>query len=96
MSRSLSLRCVTRGLLFFSGVMFTTLLSKSTSSHLSCQISPHLAPVSFSICRKVAIRLLDPAMSWSISVSLGIKGSFRMVMYTGASQVPLVIFRNDE
>ena len=52
------LRWVTRGLLFFSGVMFTTLLSKSMSVHFSCQISPHLAPVSLSSCRNVAMRLL--------------------------------------
>lgn len=66
-SKSLLLRCTTRGLLFFSGAIFTTLLSKSMSSHFSHQISPHLAPVSFSVCRKVAIRLLQPAISWSIS-----------------------------
>jgi hypothetical protein len=79
MFRTLLLRRITRELLFFSGVMLTTLLSKSISSHLSHQISPHLAPVSFSICRKVAMRGLHPAMSWSISVSFGMKGSLRIV-----------------
>jgi hypothetical protein len=43
---SLLLRCTTRGLLFFSGVMLNNLLSKSTTSHLNIQISPHLAPES--------------------------------------------------
>src|SRR3990172_2678823 len=96
MSKSLLLRCVTRGLLCFSAVMLTTLLSKSTSSHFSVQISPHLAPVSFSICRKVAMRIVQPAISWSISVSFGMNGSLRTHWYSGGSHLPPTIFRNDE
>lgn len=42
------------------------------------------------------MRLLLPAMSWSISASLGMKGILRITEYVGASQVPPVIFRNEE
>jgi hypothetical protein len=96
MSKSLLLRWATRGLLFFSGVMFTTLLSKSMSSHLSYQISPHLAPVSLSVCRNVDMRWVHPAMSWSISVSFGMNGILRMHWYSGGFHVPPVIFRKEE
>ena len=51
---------------------------------------------SLSSCRKVAMRLVQPAVSWSISISFGMNGSLRMVWYKGGFHVPLTIFRNDE
>ena len=65
-----------RGLLPFSGVTRTELLTKSMSVQQSWHASPHLTPVSFSSCRKVVILLLHAAISWSISVSVGMNGSF--------------------
>jgi hypothetical protein len=57
-----------------SGVIPALLVSKSMSFHLSCHASPLRIPVSLRICRKVDIRLLQAEISWSISVSLGMKG----------------------
>ena len=64
-----------RGLLPFSGVTLTEGFSVSRSVHFSLQASPHLTPVSFSSCKKVAIRWLQPLISWSISFSVDMKGS---------------------
>jgi hypothetical protein len=64
------------GVLPFSGVTRMELLTKSMSVQQSWQASPHLTPVSFSSCRKVVILLLQAAISWSISVSVGMNGSF--------------------
>ena len=68
------------GLLPFSGVTRTELFTKSVSVQQSWHASPHLTPVSFSNCRKVVILLLHAAMSWSISVSVGMKGIFLIVL----------------
>jgi predicted anti-sigma-YlaC factor YlaD len=65
-------------LLFFSGVILTVFVAVSMLEHLSCQASPQRAPVSLSSWRNVAMRLLHAAISWSISVSVGMKGIFRM------------------
>ena len=57
-----------RGLLPFSGVILTEAFSKSMSIHLSLHASPHLIPVSFRSCRKVAVLLvqLSKKGKWSI------------------------------
>jgi len=44
-----------RGLLPFSGVMLTVLLTVSMSVHFRAKASPHLAPVSLSAWRNTAI-----------------------------------------
>jgi len=64
------------GLLPFSGVTRTELLTKSVSVQQRWHASPHLTPVSLSSCRKVVILLLHAAISWSISVSVGMNCSF--------------------
>lgn len=81
------------GLLFFSGVMFTVLVSKSKLSSLQCQISPGLACVSLISCTNVPTLMLSAAISWSISVSLGTKGSFGIAVYVGGVHVPPTIAR---
>ena len=68
----LILNCL--GLPPFSGVIVMILFLKSISVHCSCHASPHLAPVSFSIWRNVAVLCPHPAMSWSSSVSVGMNG----------------------
>ena len=78
MPASFVLKCIIRGLLPFSGVILTVLDSESMSIHLSCHASPLRIPVSFSICRKVDMRLLQAEISWSISVSFGMNGSLLM------------------
>ena len=77
----LILNCL--GLLPFSGVIVMILFWKSMSVQFSCHASPHLAPVSFSIWRNVAVFCPHPAMIWSISVSVGMKGSLCMRLYFG-------------
>lgn len=61
------------GLLFFSGALIVRILL-FMSVHSSAQASPDLAIVSFTTWRKTAVFPLHPAMSWSISVSVGMKG----------------------
>jgi len=63
------------GLLPFSGVILTVLCTMSMSFQVTSNASPRRAPVSFRTCRKVANGLLKPAMSSSISFSVGMNGS---------------------
>jgi len=77
----LILNCL--GLLPFSGVIVMILFLKSMSVHCSCHASPHLAPVSFSIWRNVAVLCPLPAMSWSSSVSVGMNGCLFIRLYFG-------------
>ena len=60
-----------RGSLPFSGVILTTLFSKSKSVHSSMKASPHLIPVSLSSWRNVAVFRLHPAIRLFISSSVG-------------------------
>ena len=53
------------------------------SVHSNCHASPHLAPVSYNICRNVAVLCPLPAMSWSSSVSVGMKGCLCIRLYFG-------------
>ena len=69
-----------RELLPFSGVTTIEPSMRSRSFHCSWQASPHLMPVSLSSCRKVAMRLLHPPISWSASFSVGMKGSFLILL----------------
>src|SRR5665647_49169 len=78
-----SLNC--RGLLFFSGAFIASTFPLR-SFHSTAQISPHLAIVSFRIIRKIAALVLKPAISWSISVSVGIHGIFLMHLISGGFQ----------
>jgi hypothetical protein len=73
------------GLLPFSGVMFIVLFSKFMSIHFSLCASPILIPVSLSICSIVLSFLPHDAVSWSISVSVGMKGIFSSWVYFGLS-----------
>lgn len=73
---SLSLIGSIRGLLPFSGLMFTVFLSRSKSIHVSIWASPILAPVSFRSCRTVDILLLHDAIKMSISCSVGMNGIY--------------------
>ena len=57
----------------------------STSAHRSLDTSQPLAPVSFNTCRNVAVFLPQPAISWSISVSVGMNGSLRCTCVFGGS-----------
>lgn len=63
-----------RGLLFFSGAILIVLLWQSRSVHLAVWSSPDLAPVSLRSCRNVAVFLPEPAISVSISFSVGMNG----------------------
>ena len=89
-SRSMSLVeiLIMRGRLCFSGLILIVLLSVSMSVHSVCQASPHLAPVSFSSCRKVPVSCPHPAMSWSSSVSVGMNGNVSTRLYLGGFLVP--------
>lgn len=82
-----------RGLLPFSGVILIVAFSVSRSVHFSLHASPHLAPVSFSSCRKVAVLLVQLLISWSISVSVGMNGSFLSLLHIGGSHFRLCIWR---
>jgi len=73
---SLSLIGRIRGLLPFSGVMFTVLRSVSMSIGINCVSSPILMPVSFSICSIVDSIEPHDAIKRSISCSVGMNGSF--------------------
>ncbi len=87
MAMSLSLIGRIRGLLPFSGVMFTIFRSVSMSVAVNCVSSPILIPVSLSVCSMAASILLLPAISMSISCSVGMNGSFSLVVYFGGVHV---------
>ena len=61
----------------------------STYIHLNFSASAVRAAVSFSTCKNVAVFLPQPATSWFISSSVGIKGIFRSTLVFGGSQVRL-------
>lgn len=84
-----------RGLLFFSGSFrMMILLSRSASVHFSLFASPHRMAVSFSSWRNVASFLLQPAISASISCSVGMKGILRVILHFGFSQcIPLTLMK---
>jgi len=71
---SLSLMCRSRGLLPFDGVMLSVFCSVDRSVHLSLVASDIRAAVSLSVCSSVAVRFPIEAISWSISVSVGMYG----------------------
>jgi hypothetical protein len=61
----------------FSGAFrLIVMLASFTSVHLSLQISPTRAPVSFATCRNVAVLLRQACIRLSSSASVGMKGSF--------------------
>jgi len=93
MAISLSLIGSILGLLPFSGVMFTLFRSWSMSMGFSCVSSPILMAVSLIVCRTVAIVLLAPAMSWSISSSVGMNGSRSFAVYLGGFHWIFFCFR---
>lgn len=74
MSMSLGLIGRILGLLPFSGVMLIVLLCVSMSVHLTRSISPILAPVSLSDCRRHAVFGLPALIRVSSSSSVGING----------------------
>jgi len=76
-SMSISLLLIGRilGLLPFSGVMFKVFCCVLRSIHFSIVASPMRIPVSFSVWSSVAVRSPHDAISWSISVSIGMNGS---------------------
>ena len=84
------------GSLPFSGVIRIVRFTRSISLHLRLKASPHLAPVSLRSCRNVAICLLHPVMRSSISLSVGMKGSFSMGLYLGFFHVKSCILRKSE
>jgi len=75
MFRSLSLMCRSRGLLPLAGVMFSVFCCVSRSCHLSFVSSDILMAVSLSVWSSVAVCFWHAAISWSISVSVGMKGN---------------------
>ena len=82
------------GLLCFSGFMLIVCLCRSMSVHFAVSTSPILAPVSFSICRSVAVLGAAPAISASISCSVGMNGSFVSRLYFGLFHVFPINFKN--
>ena len=93
MAKSLLLILNIRGLLCFSGVILTVEFTKSMSLHLSFQASPARIAVSFSIWGSAAVFSPHPAISWSISCSVGMNGIFWILRYLGWSHLPPIIFR---
>ncbi len=81
------------GLLPFSGITRIVPFSRLTSVHSRRLVSPILTPVSFSSWRRGVNFLEQPAMSWSISFSVGMKGSFRATLYLGGSHFRSCILR---
>ena len=75
MLRSLSDMRSSRGLLSFDGVMLSVFCSGDRSVHWSFTASHIRAAVSLSVCSSVANRFPHEAISWSISVSVGMNGS---------------------
>ena len=72
-----------RGLLPFSGVMRVQFLAGSMSVQRMFHASPGLAADSLMSWRNAATLGFVPAMSWSISVSRGMKGRFSIRLYRG-------------
>jgi len=73
-----------RGLLFFSGDwILMQLLSLSTSIHLIAQASPGLAAVSLMSCVNAALFGSSPLISWSTSISVGMKGNVSILRHLG-------------
>ena len=69
-----------RGLLPFSGVMFTNCFSVLMSIHSIWNASPLRAPVSLRNWRKVEVILLHPAIRLLSSSSVGMKGIVVIVL----------------
>jgi len=84
-SMSLDVTLKILGLPFFSGVFnVMVLLPMSICFHVMLFASPALIPVSLSSCRKVAVFFPHPSIKASISCSVGMKGSFRVTLQSGA------------
>ena len=81
------------GLLPFDGVMLSSFLCLLTSIHFSLSASLILMPVSFSVCSKVAMRVLHDAISWSNSASVGMNGILSSSLYVGFSHFSPLDFR---
>ena len=69
-------------------------LWRSTSSHFACAISPTLAPVSYSICSKVAVYFPHPLISCATSLSVGRNGCLSGITIFGSSQCSFWCFVN--
>jgi hypothetical protein len=82
------------GLLPFSGVMFMVFCCVLMSFHFILVASPILAPVSFRVSSSVAVRVPHDAISWSISVSVGMNGIFSSIVYFGFFHCLFMVFRN--
>ena len=70
----------TEVLLPFSGVILIESRVGSRSIQRRLHASPGRAAVSFVTCRKAATLLLVPAISWSASVSEGMKGMVSILL----------------
>ena len=82
-----------RGLLPFSGVTRTVLVSKSMSVQRILLASPDRMAVSFNSRRKVAVFLPHPAISVLSSFSVGMNGIFDETLHFGFSHVSPSILR---
>jgi len=87
MSISLLLMGTMRGLLFLLGLMFSVLCSVDRSIHWSFTASLIRMAVSLSACNSMDVRLPHEAMSWSISVSVGMNGIVVSVIRCGLFHV---------
>jgi len=94
MAISLSLMGSILGLLPLLGVMLIVLCSVERSAHFSLVASDTLAPVSFRVWHSVLMVLLVEAISWSISVSVGMNGILSSGLKCGRSHVFPRNFRN--
>ena len=75
------------GLLPLEGVMLSVLCSVDRSIHLSFIASEIRIPVSLSVCSRVAVLFPHDAISWSSSVSVGMKGIFCCLVIFGFFQL---------
>ena len=72
-----------RGLLPLDGVMLIVFCSVDMSVHVSFVASEIRMPVSLSVWSSVAVRFPHDAISWSISVSVGMNGILFSVVMCG-------------
>ena len=75
------------GVLFFSGVMVRVFLSVPRFVHVRSTSSPIRIPVSLRVWSTVDVTFPHPEISMSISCSVGMNGSFVVVMYFGGVHV---------
>ena len=82
-----SLTFTVRLLLPFSGLLIVIVnFASSMSFVFSLHNSPHLAPVSFRVCKNAAVLFPEAAISWSSSASKGTNGFFGVYLALTGSQ----------